>query len=62
MFSDAVTVIGESVTIAGKYGIWWYQASTGERLALCDDTETAADEVSAILTPWVSMALAYRTR
>jgi hypothetical protein len=62
VFDADVPHFGESITLAPASGTWWFQSSTGEDLAPYDRPTRAAERISRILTPFVTAALAARTR
>ncbi|MCP9968465.1 hypothetical protein LUX57_27635 [Actinomadura madurae] len=51
-----VAGLGESVTVVGGDGGWWYRSSTGELLAPCSDVERAALRVTTSLDRWIAAA------
>jgi len=58
IYSEHLTWLGESVMVVRGPSRWVFVSSTGSWLAPCADGEGAADELSALLMPWVSAALA----
>ncbi|WP_143118621.1 hypothetical protein [Actinomadura madurae] len=57
-----VASLGESVTVVGGDGGWWYRSSTGELLAPCSDVDRAALRVTTSLDRWIAAAdSAWRT-
>ncbi|TDD86688.1 hypothetical protein E1293_09250 [Actinomadura darangshiensis] len=64
MFDPDVPEFGESITLApgATSGIWWYRSSTGEDLAPHTKPIRAAERITRILIPYVTAALAARTR
>lgn len=59
VFSESVPCLGESITVVRRRGsaVSWYRSSTGALLAPCSQVEAAAHEITALLTPWVAIAL-----
>jgi hypothetical protein len=51
-----VAGLGESVTVTGGDGGWWYRSSTGELLAPCSDTDLAVLRVMTSLDRWIAAA------
>jgi hypothetical protein len=60
IYSEQLTWLGESVMVVRGPSQWVYVSSTGSWLAPCSDGERAAEELSALLAPWVSAALTER--
>lgn len=60
IYSEYLTWLGESVMVVRGPSRWVFVSSTGSWLAPCSDGERAADELSALLMPWVSAALTDR--
>ncbi len=56
MHFPEVTGLGESVTVVGGDGGWWYRSSTGELLAPCSDVDLAALRVATSLDRWIAAA------
>ncbi|MFF4242803.1 hypothetical protein ACFYYL_43680 [Actinomadura geliboluensis] len=48
--------LGESVTVVGGDGGWWYRSSTGELLAPCSDVDLAVLRVMMSLDRWIAAA------
>jgi hypothetical protein len=48
--------LGESVTVVGGHGGWWYRSSTGELLAPCSDVDLAVLGVMMSLDRWIAAA------
>jgi hypothetical protein len=59
VFSASAPCLGESITVVRPRGavVWWYRSSTGALLAPSSQVKTAAVETTALLTPWVAVAL-----
>lgn len=54
VFHTETPCVGETVTvIRGGAATWWYASSTGTCLAPVQNVETAADDLTASLTPWI---------
>ena len=53
--------LGESVTVVGGQGGWWYRSSTGELLAPCSDVDLAVLRVMTSLDRWVAAGSFWRT-
>lgn len=64
VFDPDVPAFGESITVVpgATRGTWWFRSSTGEYLAPHTQPGLAADKVTRILIPYVTAALAARTR
>ncbi|MBO2449162.1 hypothetical protein J4573_18810 [Actinomadura barringtoniae] len=60
IYSEHLTWLGESVMVVRGPSQRVFISSTGSWLAPCSDGERAAEELSALLEPWVSAALAAR--
>jgi len=60
VYSPGTSCIGESVTVVGINGEWWYRASTGELLAPCSQIDLAVSRIASLLMPWVSAAASSR--
>ncbi|WP_412516229.1 hypothetical protein K8Z49_35270 [Actinomadura madurae] len=56
VFFPAMPCLGDSITVVGGSGGWWYRSSTGELLAPCSRADLAAGRVSASLAWWVLAA------
>ena len=63
VFDPAVPDLGESITLVPgtTSGIWWYRSSTGEDLAPHTKPVRAAEQITRILIPYVTAALAARS-
>ncbi|WP_157610018.1 hypothetical protein [Spirillospora albida] len=53
---------GESIALVPASGTWWFRSSTGEHLAPYDRPVRAAERITRILTPFVTTAIAARSR
>lgn len=64
VFDADVPHFGESITLVpgSTSGTWWFRSSTGEDLAPSDCPAHAAERITRILSPFVTAALAPRTR
>ncbi|MFA1546777.1 hypothetical protein [Actinomadura chokoriensis] len=51
-----VAGLGESITVVGGDGGWWYRSSTGELLAPCADMRLAVARVTTALDRWIAAA------
>ncbi|TDD73490.1 hypothetical protein E1293_31280 [Actinomadura darangshiensis] len=56
VFFPDMPCLGDSVTVAGGDGGWWYRSSTGELLAPCADMDLAVTQVTTALERWIAMA------
>jgi hypothetical protein len=56
VFFPGAPCLGDSITVVGGDGGWWYRSSTGELLAPCSRVDLAVSRISTLLERWVSVA------